>query len=485
MPQVDRLRFRHALLADAAYDSQVRNRKQEVHLQIADVLTSQFPDLVAASPHQLAVHLQAGGRDAEAVGSWLQAGMVTAGRGAHLEATDHFDRGLKVLDRLDPGPLAAQLELGLQLGLGASMASTVGYGHERVQSAFAIAQELCRVLGSPAELFFAVWGSWTFSLVRADYDTALELAESCRSMADTVQDPTLSIEAEAALGITAFYRGDLADASEHLVESVARYRVTRAVNPAQQFQHPAVASLANAALANWLLGDHVAARASIDEAVALAESCEPHLEMFARGYAATFGAALGSLAADGPLVLRHAQEAIDVCNSFGSQMFLAGGELYKGYGQFLCGDRAEGRQRLESAAEGYLLTGARLMRPYHLACVAQTRRDEHEFQGALDALDEAVRLARSTGELTFLPLVLELRARTLLDLGREREAVVELDEALEIARSTGDVVTQLRALVTMHDSLGRQVDAALVALLPRLDRADALPELVRARDIVR
>ena len=392
-PDATALAFRHSLLADAAYDSQVRERKRAVHLQIADVLASDFPDIAAAEPHRVAQHLEEGGRSTEAAGMWLQAGMTTAGRGAPVEAVGQFQRGITLLDRIDDPQIRNGLELGLRLGFGASLASTVGYGSDAVQASFERAQALCRELGNPPELFPAVWGSWTFYLIRADYDMAQRLADDCRAMAASSLDEALAIEAAAAIGMSAFYRGDLRSAATEFHLAIDLFDTTSAVSAAQQFQHPVVAASANLALVEWLLGRPVQAKSAVDRAMELARTCEPRLRMFARGYAATFGAALGSLLGDGEYTLRYAQDAIDVCVEYGSQVFLAGGEMYKGYAQCLLGDTDEGIARLESAADGYVLTGARLLRPYHLSMVATARRMAGDLDGAVEALDEAVELA--------------------------------------------------------------------------------------------
>src|SRR5262249_29171680 len=42
--------FKHALVRDAAYDTLLRGRRQQLHAQIAATLKRQFPNIVAAQP---------------------------------------------------------------------------------------------------------------------------------------------------------------------------------------------------------------------------------------------------------------------------------------------------------------------------------------------------------------------------------------------------------------------------------------------------
>ena len=473
--------FRHALLADAAYDSQVRARKVEVNRQVADSLLADFPARAAAAPHQVAHHREAGEQYDEAVALWLQAGMGTAALGAHVEAMEHYHRGLAILDHAEEGPMRLQVELGLRLGLGASISSTAGYGHPDVETGFARAQEICSLFGSLPDLFPAVWGSWSFYLVTADYDTAASLAADISAIAAAADDPALAMEAAAVEGITAFYRGDLVAADAFFSTAEALFEETDEISPSQQFQHPVVAALSNAALVRWLRGDAEAAASAIRRAVEIAENCDPRFALFARGYAATFGGALGSFTGDATMELEHAQEAIDVCHEFGSQMFLAGGEMYKGHAQAASGSEVEGLARLEAAAEGYVMTGALLMRPYHLSCVADVKQAAGDLDGATVVLDEALEVGERVGERAFVPHVRTRRAE--IEIARSGAAsddvVASLTQAVEEAAVNGDVMTQLRALVLLHEA-GHDQREAVASLLVEAPALDPDHTVVRA-----
>jgi tetratricopeptide (TPR) repeat protein len=252
------------------------------------------------------------------------------------------------------------------------------------------------------------------------------------------EDPALEIESAVGLGVTAFYRGRLQEAIRLLSSAVERYRVTPVVTPFQRFQHPAVAGLSHLMLAHWLMGDAEQAHSAAVATTDLADSCEEHLRWFAREYAHTFRAAHGAYSGEASSCLRHAQQAIDVCHQYGSQMFLAGAEIYKGYGQVGLGALDEGSARLEAACESYLRTGATLFRPYHLTLLARARSVGGDHGRALDVLDAAVELAEQNGELVHLPMVLAERGRTLRALaGDEAAARVDEQRALDLADELG------------------------------------------------
>ena len=72
--------FKHALVQDAAYDSLLKSRRQQLHARIAQVLEEHFPETADAEPELLAHHLRRGGSGRE--GDRLLATGRPAGRRA-------------------------------------------------------------------------------------------------------------------------------------------------------------------------------------------------------------------------------------------------------------------------------------------------------------------------------------------------------------------------------------------------------------------
>src|SRR5215204_6233747 len=53
--------FKHALVRDAAYGSLLKERRRQLHAQIADVIEQRFPEIAASQPGVLAQHLTEAG----------------------------------------------------------------------------------------------------------------------------------------------------------------------------------------------------------------------------------------------------------------------------------------------------------------------------------------------------------------------------------------------------------------------------------------
>ena len=73
-PPRSRYIFKHALIQDAAYQSLLRRTRQQYHRQVAELLESNFADMVEASPELVAHHYSEAGVPAQAVTYWQRAG---------------------------------------------------------------------------------------------------------------------------------------------------------------------------------------------------------------------------------------------------------------------------------------------------------------------------------------------------------------------------------------------------------------------------
>ena len=150
--------FKHALIQDAAYQSLLRRRRQQIHQRIAQVLEERFPETAHTQPELVAHHYtQAGVREA-ALDYWKRAGERAFERSAYIEAISHLTRGLELLKTLPHGAPRAQHELDLQTILGPGLIATKGYAAQEVKDTYARAQELGHQIGQTAGSFSALRG---------------------------------------------------------------------------------------------------------------------------------------------------------------------------------------------------------------------------------------------------------------------------------------------------------------------------------------
>ena len=210
--------FKHALIQETAYQSLLRSTRQQHHQRIAQVLEARFPERGETQPELLAHHYTEAGMAAQAIPYWQRAGQRANQRSAHVEAIGHLTQGLEVLKALPDTPERTQQELDLQTTLGPALMATRGHAAPEVGHAYARARELCQQVGETPQLFPVLVGLWRFYFVRAEHQTARELAEQCLSLAQRQRAPAFLLEAHRALGMTMCFAGEL---DRHLAPSGA------------------------------------------------------------------------------------------------------------------------------------------------------------------------------------------------------------------------------------------------------------------------
>jgi tetratricopeptide (TPR) repeat protein len=199
---------------------------------------------------ELAVHFERG-RDYWRAGRYLeQAARKAIGRCAYHEALGHLAKGLELLETLPDSPERAQQELVLQLTLTVPLAVLQGEAAPEVEQAYLRAKDLCQQIGETPFLFWALLGLWAVPAIREELLTARELGEQLLHLAKQTQDPVFLFWAHRALGVTAFFLGEL-DARTHLEQGMVLHDPQRFYS---LLLDPRVTSLSYMAHTLWLLG---------------------------------------------------------------------------------------------------------------------------------------------------------------------------------------------------------------------------------------
>ena len=108
--------FKHALVQDAAYQSLLKSKRQQLHARIAEVLEERLPRRGETEPEVLARHLTEAGLAERAIPYWRRAGELAAGRSANVEAIAHLSKGLGAHRDAAGRPGAARRGVGPPVG---------------------------------------------------------------------------------------------------------------------------------------------------------------------------------------------------------------------------------------------------------------------------------------------------------------------------------------------------------------------------------
>ncbi|MGE0825315.1 MAG: adenylate/guanylate cyclase domain-containing protein [Candidatus Binatia bacterium] len=387
--------FKHALIQDTAYHSLLKSRRQQLHQQIAQVLTEQFPDTQETQPELLAHHYTAAGLTEQAIPYWQQAGQRASQRSANVEAISHFTRGLELLKTLPETPERAQQELMLQVALGTPLMATKGLAAPEVGQAYTRALALCRQVGETPQLLPVLFGLWRFSNNQAKFQTARELGEQFLKLAQRVE-PTHLVGAHYTLGVTLYCAGEFAGARANLKRGITLYNSQQHHFLAFVYGiNPGVSCLSFLAWTLWSLGYPDQARARVQEVLTLAQDLS-HPFSLAQAYLCT--TMLHQLCRDAPVTQKRAEELITIANDRGFSYWRALGTNYRGWALAEQGQTEGGIQQIQQGLAAARIIGMELLRPHFLALLAEAYGKIEQVEEGLTALAEALTLVDKTGE---------------------------------------------------------------------------------------
>ena len=169
-------RFRHGLIAEAAYGLLLQEQRTGLHRRIAEVLAGLDGTGRAVDWNVVGHHLRLAQRPLDAYEAIL-AGADEARRGGAIpEALQSYHEALDLVAELtDPG-VRDLLEVRCRLQRGITAVSARGFAAEEAVEDFARCAELCRKLGPRPEHLSAMTGVYSFYLLQGDLAAARQVA---------------------------------------------------------------------------------------------------------------------------------------------------------------------------------------------------------------------------------------------------------------------------------------------------------------------
>jgi hypothetical protein len=488
--RLGRYRFPHALLRDAAYETQVLPARQESHRRVADL----FEDS-ATTPGDLAVvaqHRDLAGDVPRAIAAYVEAARAAAQSAAsHTEARRQLDRALELSATMPESDERDLTELMIRMQRTVSTSSLYGYGYPEVFEDFTVAEKICTRLTDRPEIMPAQVGIWSYLLVRGKVSAASSVLDP---LTDVVDDPAtawFAPEIKSAMGYSAFYQGRLQEAQRWLEEAWEGYRSRSAEAQASPFwplPHDAVpiTAIALACLA--------ALRGATDEsavwerrAIASAEKLDfpsgPFSAAFVLVYAAWIRSVMGNLGEAREFGVR----TLRIADQYRFEYFRLLGTQY-----LLVPERDQPCEEAEFVQCGAALelVGHAAFRPWHLGMLARNRYYLGQSALALEALEDALEQTRTSGELVHLPDLLRLRAEITAAAFPERmdRVVADLVDASDVGLDQGSLVLALRAAndLARLDDTHRPPDWAdkVRTVMEQFPPNSSSPELAEALNVL-
>jgi class 3 adenylate cyclase len=473
--------FKHALVRDAAYESLLRVRRQQLHLQTARAIVAAFTDIAENQPEVVAQHFEEGGAADVAVEYWRRAADRMITRSAYQEAAAMLRRALALLPQLPPDDGFVELELLNRLGVTSFVlqGGSSAEGHD----AFELATALAANLPESETTFIASWGLCFSDYGSGRVEKALNEANALIELAERLDDRGLMLEAVHARWGVATFVEDVRDVIAMTERGMAIYAPELHHHHITKFgagHDSGICGLAHGSLARLLAGQVDAGRDWLRRLAAMIDRLE-------HPYSRCHGTCLGALchemigefeAASELAAAYHAQ-----AEGRGYKMLDAASNLIVGAAQFGRGERDAGISMLTSVLDDSSNPSWVSFNPYFHTRLAFARLDAGDVDGATVQLARAERLVHPSG--CFAESEIDRAGAAILRAqGASSGAVIErLERAAACAREHGVVLFELRARTDLVEIAGsRDADRCgeLLALAERVTGGTDLLDVRRA-----
>jgi class 3 adenylate cyclase/predicted ATPase len=479
--------FKHALVQDAAYESLLRSKRQQLHNRIANVLKDQFAETIEQQPELMAHHLLQAGLTEPAIAYLQRTAQRAIQRSANTEAIGHLKQALESLHSLPKTRERTRTELELEVMLGQAMIAGRGYAAHETKEVLLRAKGLIDESTAPAQKFAILYGIWACYYVGGEGGMLRAAADDFLAEAEHHNDSAALCLSHRTLGTTLVTMGDFVGGRWHLERARELYDPVNHTPFRYQYgQDIGATALCYLCWALWHLG-YVKQAASVStEAMAIAEALShPHTLAY------TICHALGMLD-----VCRrrtedmqsYARVAVAVSTDHGFPFWAAGGRIFEGWAVTCQAQADRGIEMLEEGLSAWRATGARLWLPIFLALKAQAQAKAGHGEAALQTIEQAITVSNETHERWAIAEVLRLKADLLLATGCATPGAIDalLVDSLEIARGQKARSWELRTacdLARLWQGQGRRGDAItlLQATYDQFTEGFETPDLASAK----
>ena len=364
-----------------------------------------------------------------------------------------------------------------------------GYTAKETKEAFARLEEAAQQTGETKRSFADFYARWVVDLMQGRHAKAKQTAQAFLLAAQAGGGTTEIAAAHRALGWSSFALGELQSALSEYQSGLDLLGESSDDDFRFQFGMDTLGS-ANGyrCCACWVAGDadswRAAKAAALERAEALGHAPTSVNIYLAAAFAST-------IRRDAEAARSEAARVIDLSRTHGLAQFLAHGEMCMGWALAYLGSSATGLAMLRRTLDDQKEQDSRYWRPWFLKLSAALELTAGNPEAALRICDDAMALAKETGEAWSDAALLKLRGDILLRLDPKNHAAVETayDEAVRTARAQGARIFEIEAahaLANLRQSTGRPLEAhavlsdALEGFAPTLE----MPEITEAQALL-
>ena len=484
--------FKHIITQEVAYNLMLFQQRRSLHQAIAQWYEQKHADDLPNYFSTLAYHWNkvAEGDDAKpetinkAIDYLFKAGNQAMQNFANVEASVHFKNALALLAKLPPSVERDHKEYEIQPLLAYSIVSQRGYGDPEVEAAYKRASDLSVGIQHTAQQAFILYGIFSYHASRGEYQPASEFAERIYALGEGTNDPMMLSMANQCKCIVAFCRGDLASALTHaqlsydLAEPLERMGIFAI---GEDFQAYTCAWLA---LAQMLNGYPDQSRRTFEHALSMTQN-QPYPHCFVLGFAF-----LPQLLHDIPATFARSEELVGISQKYSFVLLGLQGNIFRAWALATAQKEPMGIQILEGTAVVPKFVKLDSFVPWYLALLAEGRSSVGNYEGALQAVDEALSYAERAGGNFYKPELYRVKGDIFKARGDSPADVEPLyREAVTSAQSISSKWWELRASISLARLLqlehkNTEARALLEPVYNWFTEGQDTPDLLEARSLL-
>jgi hypothetical protein len=435
-------RFRHHLVGQLAYETQLMSIRRQRHGVVADVMATLDSHGVPADAGVLAYHLEHAARIAEAIEAFVSAARAAQGKGATAESLALLGHACDLLGSISDEKDRARLELLVRQVRGMVAVSAWGYTSAEAAADFHRCLELAELLGPGPEHRPSVNAAFIYYIMHGDLAAARRMlaVERERFSVGPYDGPPVP----GGWSALALFEGRCPEALDLFARFFESdyFRQLSGVDDEWPFpDDPSVTVASVRGFALRVCGRPRSADASFRWAAGRAAGLPfPH-GAFSAAYTKVFEMIAARVDDDEALIAQRVAEVREIADRHGFLFFRICADLHAALAAaYVGGDMAE----LDTAILVFRMAGLGVWDPWLHLQRAKVLLRHGDAEGARRACDDALQSGEETGAALQLAEVLRIRGLARIGLG-EAGGAADLGAAANVAAEQGAVAFELLA----------------------------------------
>lgn len=484
--------FRHALIHEAAYGSQLKSLRQDLHLQVAQKLLKKKQsgeESASLSPLVLAQHFALANDPVNAVKYWKKSGYQAIDRSANVEALSHFRSALEHLKQIPESLERDRQELSIRIGIGIPLIVSGAASHEVIEN-YQRASELIEKLPESDELFSAYRSLCSYYSSRGEYEAALNIAEKMRRLGEQLQNDDLLLEAYRSLGTNYLLTGDFPEAKQAFISTQEIYDPHAHGDHAVKYgMDPGLASEASLGVIDWCLGAPDQGSERVEATLALARKQNHAVTL---GWVLNMGLTVAELRGEYAHVIDLGEELNALCIEQELGIWSSWSNIIRLRGKCALEPDETIIDQMLASLEKFDASGAIMGRPYAAALVAEACLEiGKRYQTGLDVIGKGLMIADKYRMKSHVSELYRLQGDLLIrKSAKNHEKAFDLyKQSMELAQSISCVSFELRSAISWADALmgmGKTSEAKqmLQPLIARFNEGFNTEDIRTARELL-